>query len=464
VDNLYSVLIMDQEQLQKLWKTVVAEIEIDLGKLQTKLFFSRTFLQSLENGVAKIVTPNAPSKSSLEGRYYTLIQNSLERQLKTKVSLVFEVSPVEKKSEDLGPLFSQPAAGNPPSANDPGYLRTHLNPKYKFETLVVGSSNNFAHAAALRICQNPGKDYNPLFIYGGVGIGKTHLMQAIGNEIYRQHPDWRILYTPAELFLNDLVASFRDKSTPAFKKKYRDVDLLLMDDIQFMSSKEAMQEEFFHCFNTLFMNEKQIVLTSDRPPEEIKVEDRLLSRLMGGLAVDIQPPDLEMRMAIIKQKLEMRNQQWADEIVEYLAQHYQSNIREIEGGIQLIIVRALAEKRAIDLEFVRTVIKSNGQEVKETKKGFASPKTVITAVSKITGVKPAEILSDKRNAELVLPRQIAMFILRTESRMGYVEIANALNRKDHTTVIHAERKIKELLTQNSQLNEEVMSIKKEIWG
>jgi chromosomal replication initiator protein len=453
---------MDQEQLQKLWKTVVAEIEVDLGKLQTKLFFSNTSLQSLDNNVAKIITPNTPSKSSLEGRYYTLIQNSLEKQLKAKISLLFEIKAPEKKTEANLPLFQTPDSRSP--ASDPSYTKTQLNPRYKFSTLVVGSSNNFAHAAAFRICQNPGKDYNPFFIYGGVGIGKTHLMQAIGNEIYANHPDWRILYTPAELFLNDLVASFREKSTPTFKKKYRDVDLLLMDDIQFMSSKEAMQEEFFHCFNTLFMNEKQIVLTSDRPPEEIKVEDRLLSRLMGGLAVDIQPPDLEMRMAIIKQKLEMRNQKWDDDIIEYLAQHYQSNIREIEGGIQLIIARSLTEKEVINLEFVQTVIKVNGNEVREIKKGFVSPRAVISAVSKITGIKTPEILSDKRNAELVLPRQIAMYILRTESRMGYVEIANALNRKDHTTVIHAERKIRELLAQNPQLNENILLIKREIWG
>lgn len=455
---------MDQEQLQKLWKTVVAEIEVDLGKLQTKLFFSNTSLLSLDDNIAKITTPNAPSKSSLEGRYYTLIQNSLERQLKNKVSLLFEIKTVEKKTEELGPLFNTPITNDQSPMTNQGYQRTKLNPRYKFETLVVGSSNNFAHAASLRICQNPGKDYNPFFIYGGVGIGKTHLMQAIGNEIYKNHPDWRILYTPAELFLNDLVASFREKSTPAFKKKYRDVDLLLMDDIQFMSGKESMQEEFFHCFNTLFMNEKQIVLTSDRPPEEIKVEDRLLSRLMGGLSVDIQPPDLEMRMAIIKQKLEMRNERWDDECVEYLAGHYQGNIREIEGGIQTIIAKSLADQAKIDLDFIRSVIKANGNEVKEAKKGFASPKTVITAVSKITGIKPPEILSEKRNAELVLPRQIAMFLLRTENKMGYEEIASALNRKDHTTVIHAERKIKELLTNNPQLNEEVLSIKREIWG
>ena len=455
---------MDQEQLQKMWKTTVAEIEVDLGKLQTKLFFSNTSLLQLVDHIAKIATPNAASKSSLEGRYYTLIQNSLERQLKTKVSLLFEIKPIEKKSEELGPLFSNPQNYQPPIASDPGYFRTKLNPKYKFETLVVGSSNNFAHAAAIRITNNPGREYNPFFIYGGVGIGKTHLMQAVGNEVYKDHPEYRILYTTAELFLNDLVASFKEKNTPLFKKKYREVDVLLMDDIQFMSGKESMQEEFFHCFNTLFMSEKQIILTSDRPPEAIKVEDRLLSRLMGGLAVDIQAPDLEMRMAIIKQKLEMRNEWWEDDIIEYLAHHYQGNIREIEGGIQKILASSQASKIPVDLDLVKKTIGGRESFPKEEKRAFASPKTVIEAVSKITGIKTVEILSDKRNAELVLPRQMAMYILRNDCGMGLMETASALNRKDHTTVMHAIDKISLLLNQNTQIKDKVMLIKKELWG
>ena len=455
---------MDQEQLQKLWKTTVAEIEVDLGKLQTKLFFSNTALLSLEDNVAKISAPNTASKSSLEGRYYTLIQNSLERQLKNKVSLIFEIKPVEKKPEDLGPLFTNQTTDYRLPTTDASYQRTKLNPKYKFETLIVGSSNNFAHAAAIRIANNPGKEYNPFFIYGGGGIGKTHLMQAVGNEVFKNFPDYRILYTTAELFLNDLVASFKEKTTPLFKKKYREVDILLIDDIQFMSGKESMQEEFFHCFNTLFMSEKQIILTSDRPPEAIKVEDRLLSRLMGGLAVDIQTPDLEMRMAIIKQKLEMRNERWTDDIIEYLAHVYQGNIREIEGGIQKILATAQANNLAVDMDLVKKTVGGSANVPKEEKKTFASPKTVIEAVSRVTGIKPVEILSEKRTSELVLPRQMAMYILRNECGMGLTETASALNRKDHTTVMHAIDKISLLLLENPRIKNQVMLIKKEIWG
>lgn len=445
-----------------MWKTVISEIEIDLGKAQTKIYFNNTSLASLENNIALITVPNSGSKAALDKKYYTLIQNALERQTKTKLSILFEIKFVEKKTEESLPLF----AGSNPAIiqNDPAYARTHLNPKYKFSTLVVGSSNNFAHAAAIRICKNPGREYNPFFIYGGVGIGKTHLMQAVGNELFEKIPNLRIMYTTAELFLNDLVASFQEKNTPAFKRKYRDIDLLLMDDIQFMSGKQSAQEEFFHCFNTLFMSEKQVILTSDRPPQEIKVEDRLLSRLMGGLAVDIQPPDLEMRMAIINQKLEIRNESWDQKIVGYLAERFQGNIREIEGVIQRLIVQSQAGNTPITLDFIKANLVGGNGGQETAKPGFATPKTIISAVSKITGVKQTEILSDTRQAEIVLPRQMVMYLLRNECKMGLIEIASALNRKDHTTVMHAVAKMEDLYPQNEKLREQIMLIKKEVWG
>ncbi|MEK7127120.1 MAG: chromosomal replication initiator protein DnaA [Patescibacteria group bacterium] len=448
--------------LQKLWKTAVSEIEIELGKAQTKIYFNNTSLASLENNVATVNTPNSASKNALDKKYYTLVQNALERQTKTKLSILFEIKIVEKKSEESLPLFAE----SKPTIiqNDPSYSRTHLNPKYKFSTLVVGSSNNFAHAAAIRICKNPGREYNPFFIYGGVGIGKTHLMQAVGNELFEKLPNLRIMYTTAELFLNDLVASFQDKNTPAFKRKYRDIDLLLMDDIQFMSGKQSAQEEFFHCFNTLFMSEKQVILTSDRPPQEIKVEDRLLSRLMGGLSVDIQSPDLEMRMAIINQKLEIRNEKWDQEIVGYLAGRFQNNIREIEGTIQRLIVQGQASNTPVTLEFIKDNLPSANGAMEQSKENFASPKTIIAAVSKITGIRSGEILSDRRQAELVWPRQIVMYILRNECKMGLIDIASALNRKDHTTVMHAVTKMEDLYPQNEKLREQIMLIKKEVWG
>lgn len=445
-----------------MWKTAVAEIEIELGKAQTKIYFNNTSLASLENNVATVNTPNSGSKNALEKRYYTLVQNALERQTKSKLSILFEIKAVEKKTDDTLPLF---ARSNPAIIqNDPSYARTHLNPKYKFSTLVVGSSNNFAHAAAIRICKNPGHEYNPFFIYGGVGIGKTHLMQAVGNELFEKIPNLRIMYTTAELFLNDLVASFQEKNTPAFKRKYRDIDLLLMDDIQFMSGKQSAQEEFFHCFNTLFMSEKQVILTSDRPPQEIKVEDRLLSRLMGGLSVDIQSPDLEMRMAIINRKLEIRNEKWDQEIVGYLAGRFQNNIREIEGTIQRLIVQGQASNTPVTLDFIKANLLGGVGEQEKGVQGFASPKTIISAVSKITGIRPTEILSDKRQAELVWPRQIVMYILRNECKMGLIDIASALNRKDHTTVMHAVTKMEDLYPQNEKLREQIMLIKKEVWG
>ncbi len=334
---------------------------------------------------------------------------------------------------------------------------------------MVGSSNNFAHAASITICKNPGREYNPFFIYGGVGVGKTHLMQAVGNELFHQHPHWKILYVGAENFMNDLVSSLQSKSMPGFKKKYREVDILLVDDVQFISGKESMQEEFFHCFNSLFMAEKQIILTSDRPPEEIKVQDRLQSRLMGGLTADIQAPDLEMRMAIINEKLKSRGHVWSPDIVEYLATQKVSNVREIEGALQKILARTpptagpSAGQALLDLPLVKSILNAkNGQ--KEKPSVPVSPHKVLSAASKIFGIKQADILSAKRDAEFVLPRQVTMYLLREEQKMNFEAIAQVLNRKDHTTVIHAVNKIAGLLVNNSNLRQQIMFIKRELWG
>lgn len=456
--------------LVTLWKNTVSEVEVDLGKTQTTIHFKNTNLSLLENGIAKITTPNIAVKDALEKKYYTLIQNALQHQTTQKLSLLFEVikNEVPKPS---GPLFDIPQSQSQSPitshqssiVHDDHYKRTGLNPKYTFKNLVVGSSNNFAHAAGITISKNPGREYNPFFIYGGVGIGKTHLMQAVGNELYQKNPDFKIFYVSAENFMNDLVAALQNKNMPAFKKKYREVDVLLIDDVQFVSGKESFQEEFFHTFNTLFMAEKQIILTSDRPPEEIKVEDRLLSRLMGGLAADIQTPDLEMRMAIINQKLEARSQKWNPEVVEFLASHFESNVREIEGALQKILAQSLADNISVDINLARTVLNGSGHPPEKTYVQV-NPKKVIAAVSKIMDIKQSDILSDSRSAEFVLPRQIAMFLLRKEQQMGLEETAAALNRKDHTTVIHAVKKIEALFATNPRIKQQILSIKKELWG
>ncbi len=457
-----------------IWKTVLAEIEVDLGKSTTKINFSNSRLLSLEKGIARISLATNLARETVEKRYYVLLQNALERQSKEKLSLVFEVIKPELAAP-AGPLFETlnfPEQVNKPdisrtdsfnlSNTEEQYRKTGLNPKYSLKSLVVGASNNFAHAAAMTICKNPGKEYNPFFIYGGVGVGKTHLMQAIGNELFVRNSNLRILYITAEHFMNDLVASLQQKTMPAFKKRYREVDVLLVDDIQFISKKEAMQDEFFYTFNSLFMGEKQIILTSDRPPQEIQVEDRLLSRLMGGLAADIQTPDLEMRIAIIKQKLSARRENWDEASIEYLATRLENNIREIEGAMQKIMAVSQSANTPVNLDLVKKALGvANGLDKPPVP---ASPQKIISAVSKVFGIKQGDILSDKRDAEFVLPRQVIMFLLRTDCRIKLEEVARIMKRKDHTTVIHAVGKIEKQFADNQQLRQQILLIKREVWG
>ncbi len=455
--------------LNLIWKNTLSDIEIDLGKNTTKINFANSRLSELKDGVAKITLATAIAKETVDKRYYTIIQKALERQTKDKVSLLFEVAPAIP-SVSPGPLFDTPETKTSPTATTPAvfqndhYPRTRLNPRYTFANLIVGASNNFAHAAAVTISKNPGKEYNPFFIYGGVGVGKTHMMQAVGNELFHLHPEFQILYITAENFMNDLVASLQDKSMPVFKRKYRDVDVLLVDDIQFISKKEAMQDEFFHTFNSLFMAEKQIILTSDRPPEEIQVEDRLLSRLMGGLATDIQPPDLEMRMAIITKKLALKNEQWDGEVVEFLAARYENNIREVEGAMFKVLAQAQAQSQPVTLDLVKRVLNLNVSQGKTAPLLMASPQKVLAATSKILGIKQADILSEKRDAEFVLPRQIIMYLLRKECQIKFEEIARLLKRKDHTTIIHGVEKIEDEFANNLRLRQQILLIKKEVWG
>ena len=260
-----------QNPLPELWRSIVSEIEVDLGKTFTGINFRNSNLTSIGNGAAKISVANQLAKDNITTKAYNLLRSVVEKKTGQRLDLVFDIAP--STSKNLGPLFETPTSI--PDNSGERYKLTKLNPKYTFTNLVVGSANNFAHAAAAIIAKNPGKDYNPFFLYGGVGVGKTHLMHAVGNQIFSSYPNLNILYISSEHFINDLVASIQNKTMPAFKKRYREVDVLLVDDIQFISGKESTQEEFFHTFNDLFMAEKQIIFTSDRPPNEIKVEDRL---------------------------------------------------------------------------------------------------------------------------------------------------------------------------------------------
>ncbi len=349
----------------------------------------------------------------------------------------------------------QPA--EPPRPPIPSGLHG-LNPDYTFETFVVGPNNRMAHAASLAVAEKPGQSYNPLFIWGGVGLGKTHLMHAIGHEVSRRTPGARVVYVSSEKFTNELIVSIQKNTTHEFKQRYRNVDVLLIDDIQFLAGKESTQEEFFHTFNTLYDSKKQIVISSDRPPKEIEqVEERLVSRFAWGIVADIKPPDLETRIAILRKKSEMKGVSVPEEVIFFLAQNIDSNIRELEGALNKVMMYSQLMGRPISLEVVR-----------EELAGIVKPRSeptielIQSLVAEEMGIKREEMLSERRNAPLALARQIAMYLSRTVLKASLQEIGEAFGKKDHTTVIHACRKIEEALSSDHQVRSIVERVRRRL--
>jgi chromosomal replication initiator protein len=436
-----------------LWENIQEELKIAVSKTNYQALLSSIQLLSLENNVATIGCPSAYLQELVEGRYYSLIKEILDRQTGEKNSLVFTINQRPKKTpEKMGPLFEK-------KERKEGFNpKTGLLPYYNFSSFVVGSSNNFAHAAAQAIVENPGQAYNPFFVWGGVGVGKTHLVQAIGNAIAEKHPDLNILYATAETFTNELVAALQSKTITNFKKKYRQADVLLVDDIQFIAGKEYSQEEFFHTINYLYLAGRQVVLTSDRRPEEIQpLENRLTSRFMGGLTVDIQSPDYEMRLAILKQKAGEKGFSVPEEVLSFLAQTIESNARELEGALLQLKTRALAENAALTLDFAS---KFYGRAQKTVQK--ITPRKVLSQTAKEFSFKVRDLCGKSRQKELVNARHIAMYLLRKDLNLPLMKIGELLGNRDHSTVIHAIEKINQEFTTNETIRHRVVKIRKEL--
>ena len=339
----------------------------------------------------------------------------------------------------------------------------NLNPRYTFDTFVVGANNNLAHAASLAVAESPGEIYNPLFIYGGVGLGKTHLMHSIGHFILKNNPKAKILYVTSEKFTNELIDAIRNKnniSTTEFREKYRNNDVLLIDDIQFIIGKESTQEEFFHTFNALYEAKKQIIISSDKPPKEIEtLEERLRSRFEWGLTVDIQSPDYETRMAILRKKEELEGYNIDNEVIKYIATHVKSNIRELEGALTKIVALSKLNKREITTDLAEEALKDlispgGAREI--------TPELIIQVVSEHFGITPADISSKKRNKEIVYPRQIAMYLCRTMTSTPLQGIGKCLGDRDHTTIIHGAEKITADLEKNESLRSTLEILKKKL--
>ena len=336
-----------------------------------------------------------------------------------------------------------------------------FNPQFTFDNFVVGSSNRFAHAAAVSVANNPAETYNPLFIYGPSGLGKTHLLYAIASVVHKNHPSYNIVYIKGDQFTNELIAALQEGRNNEFRYKYRNADLFLVDDIQFIAGKESTQEEFFHTFNNLYENHHQIVLTADRPPNEmLRLEDRLKTRFEWGLIADIQPPDYETRMAILRKNAEACNKPVDDEIFKYIATNIKSNIRELEGAFNRIIAKSKIENQSeITMELAEDALKDiiNPDKPKEI-----TPELIIEVVAEHFGVSPEDITSKKRNSEFVQPRQVVMYLCRKLTDTSYVNIGKLLGKKDHTTIIHGVNKIEDELKNNDELASKVETIKKKI--
>lgn len=443
------------------WKAVLAELELSVSPVYFPTWIKPLMMVSMEQGGDKILVtimcPSAYHLTMVEKRYHEQIKRSIERITENSAEIKYLVGKEEggDKREKAAPLFDS-APTNTGALN----MGSHnLNPRLTFETYVVGASNNFAYAAAQGAAKSPGTRYNPLFIYGGVGLGKTHLMHAVGHAIFGDHPEFNIMYISAETFGSDLIASLQNKKTAQFKKKYRSPNVLLVDDVQFIAGKEYIQEEFFHTFNELYMSQRQVILTSDKPPQEIaRLEERLSSRFMGGLMVDVQAPDFETRVAILTQKCVTLGMSVPGETIGLIAERAVGNIRELEGALQAIMARAMSQGGEITSEVVRSHF---GTET-ERRSQRIKPSGVIAKTAQYFAFKPSELAGESRKAPLATARHTAMYLLYMELSLPYEQIGRLFGGRDHTTVMHAVEKIKDLLKVDPSVAKTIADIKHEL--
>lgn len=405
-----------------------------------------------------IVIPETGYIKLIEKKYMIFLMASIEEVTGIPVKIRFLLE------EDAQKLHEKQLKKKP-SGNDflQALLDANLNPRYTFDTFVVGSSNNLAHAASLAVAESPGDIYNPLYIYGGAGLGKTHLMHSIAQFILKNNPAAKIRYVTSETFINEFVDSIRNKNnlSPAeFRRKYRELDVLLIDDIQFIIGKEGTQEEFFHTFNTLYESKKQIIIASDKPPRDIdNLEDRLRSRFEVGLTVDIQMPDYETRKAILRKKEELENYNIDDEVITYIATNIKSNVRELEGALTKIVAMSRLEKKNITLDLAEKLLRDH---ITPDGPKEVTPQLIIETVAEHFSLTTIELASQRKNKEIVFPRQIAMFLCRELTDAPLKTVGDLLGGRDHTTIMHGHDKISTELSTNTQLQSTVETLKKKI--
>ena len=466
---------MDAKQV---WRAALGELQVSLSPANFETWLRDTQLVDVDEQRFRIAVPNGFAKDWLESRYRSLISQTLARIVGYSVQVEFVISSAADtagEADGAGPATSTAASSSGGSSGgerqqvrlEPTRVggeggTTFINPRYTFSNFIVGSANRLAHAASLSVAERPGHAYNPLFLYGGVGLGKTHLMHAIGNQVIAKFPRKRVVYATSEKFTNEFIASIQQGKIDEFRARYRRIDLLLIDDIQFIADKERTQEEFFHTFNAIHEDGKQIVLSSDRPPKAIlTLEERLRSRFEWGLIADLTAPDLETRIAILRAKAEEGAVPITSDVIEFIARKVVSNIRELEGALNRIVAYASMGAMPIGIELAQAVLSN---VLYNPKKRQVTPERIAKVVSEYYSVPMDALQGQKRDKAIVVPRQIAMFLMREETDVSLLRIGAELGGRDHSTVLHACDKINREVAVNDELRREIAAVRELIYA
>src|SRR3989344_5395305 len=456
-----------QLEAQKIWQAALGELELSLSKANFTTWFKNTFISSCQDQTIIIGVPNTFTKAWLEKKYHSKILKALQKITENKIrNITYQVELKSKNTADqIKEVITTQVETTSVPAPEPEVMMMNefgINPRYNFTSFVIGKGNELAQAASMAVSNNPGKVYNPLFIYGGVGLGKTHLMQALGNNVLKTLPNKKVIYVSCEKFTNDFIRSISTNQSQKCKNIYRSVDVLLVDDIQFLAGKEGTQEAFFHTFNDLHQANRQVVITSDRQPKAIPaLESRLVSRFEWGMITDISMPDLETRSAILKTKCKEKNYELTEEISTFLATSVQNNIRELEGALNKIIAFHQLSGTTPTLESVKKILSS--LSIRQQHK-TVNPKQLIIMVAEYFDIHIEDILGSCRKKRLVVPRQIIMYLMREDLNNSYPAIGQEIGNRDHTTVMHAYMKISRALNEDEKIIQDVRLIRERIYN
>lgn len=442
--------------IDTIWDKVLKKLQTKLTNASYDTWFSETKIKSLDNNQIVILAPTSFNADWLKKNYLNLIQEVIEETIGEHLN----IKVISDEFDDSETDFQTNKPAERPASQE--ILPSQLNTDNTFDTFVIGSGNRFSHAASLAVAEAPAKAYNPLFIYGGVGLGKTHLMHAIGHYVMEHKENAKVVYTSSEKFTNEFINSIKDNKTEEFRSKYRNVDVLLIDDIQFLAGKESTQEEFFHTFNELHQNHKQIVISSDRAPKEIPtLEERLRSRFEWGLTTDVTPPDLETRIAILRKKSEEENIEIPNEAMLYIATQIQSNIRELEGALTKVVAYSKLVNRELNSDLVAEALKDI---IASSKPKKVTIQDIQEAVGAYYNIRLEDFSAKKRTKSIAFPRQIAMYLARELTDFSLPKIGEEFGGRDHTTVIHAHEKIRKELEHDNSLKSDLKNIEKDIKG